>query len=101
MRKIINGKKYDTETASLICDYANVQNRTHFYSYSETLYQKKTGEFFIYVEGGPACPYSESGRGFACGSAKITPISENEAQKFVEEHGSVEMYEKIWGEVEE
>lgn len=101
MRKIINGKKYDTDTASLICDYENTCNRTDFYWYSEELYQKKTGEFFIFGEGGPASPYSESGRGWACGSKKITPISECDAQKFVEKNGSVEVYEKLWGEVEE
>jgi len=53
MKKIINGKRYDTETAQLIGS-ASYSNRTDFRFWSEELYRKKTGEFFLYGEGGPA-----------------------------------------------
>lgn len=52
MKKIINGKKYDTETAGLICEHDNGRSWTDFYFYKECLYKKKTGEFFIHEEGG-------------------------------------------------
>ena len=46
MKKYINGKVYDTETAQLIGTYANGGNWRDFSHYEETLYRKRTGEFF-------------------------------------------------------
>ena len=43
-------KKYDTETARAVADYANNGNWRDFTHFEETLYQKKTGEFFLYGE---------------------------------------------------
>lgn len=42
MNKIINGKKYDTETAIYVCHgcFGNFGEKT------VTLYRKKNGEFF-------------------------------------------------------
>ena len=45
MNKVIKGKKYNTETAKEICDRTSYCNGTP--SSWTTLYQKKTGEFFI------------------------------------------------------
>ncbi len=47
MKKIINGKRYDTETAKLIGS-DGYSNPSDFNYWSEDLYQKKTGEFFLY-----------------------------------------------------
>ncbi len=41
MKKIINGKKYDTETATRLADWNNGGYC------KETLYQKHTGEYFM------------------------------------------------------
>lgn len=99
MKKIINGKKYDTETAMEICGFSNGSD---FRYISEILYRKKTGEFFIYGEGGAMTSYAKDyGNGSIGGSSEIIPISEKRAKEFVEEYGSVEEYEKVFGEVEE
>ena len=57
MKKIINGKKYDTETAKLICwyDINTLVRHNHIYEndlnfWSRNLYLKKTGEYFIWNE---------------------------------------------------
>tara|TARA_R110002074_G_scaffold267046_1_gene439314 strand:- start:66 stop:371 length:306 start_codon:yes stop_codon:yes gene_type:complete len=101
MKKVINGKMYNTETAKLI--------ETHTYKYpsdfewfKESLYQKKTGEFFIDGEGGGLSKYAEEGAtgGWSYGS-KVSPISEIEAKAWVEEHSDVELYGELFGEVSE
>ena len=47
MKKIINGKKYDTETAKWLGDYWNGLGGNDFKKLFETLYQKKTGDYFL------------------------------------------------------
>lgn len=101
MKKIINGKKYDTETAVLICGHDNGRIWSDFYFYKECLYKKKTGEFFIYEEGGAASCVAEMHNGYSCGGSRINPISEYEAMCFVEKYGTAEAYESLFGEVEE
>ena len=52
MKQIINGKKYDTETAErLACEDAGLPVNDFAY-WCEELYRKKTGEFFLHGEGG-------------------------------------------------
>ena len=61
MKKIINGRKYDTDTAKIIDSYNNGQPCDDYAYFSETLYQKTTKEFFVYGHGGAASHY----RGFS------------------------------------
>lgn len=101
MKKIIEGKKYDTETAEYICKYS-IGYAGDFKHFSDTLYRKKNGEFFIYGEGGPMSKYSEIGENNSImGSEQIIPISVEEARTFVERYGSVKIYESTFGEVDE
>lgn len=46
MKKIISGKVYDTETAKELGSWSNMADYRNFSQFSETLYLKKTGEFF-------------------------------------------------------
>lgn len=101
MKKIINGKKYDTETARLICESDNGRTPSDFYYYRSKLYRKKTGEFFLYEEGGAASSLAEMHNGYTCGGCGIKPYSDYEAMEYVEKNGSVEAYEDLFGEVEE
>lgn len=51
MQTIINGKKYDTSDAQEIAD--NLKGYVSDLNYvSHTLYQTKSGDFFLYAEGG-------------------------------------------------
>jgi hypothetical protein len=84
MKKIINGKMYNTETAKKI-GYDN-DNPTG--NWAETLYQKRTGEFFI--------QHWDIWNGDC-----ITPISFKDAQKWLEDHGSAEQYAAVFGEPNE
>lgn len=48
MKKIINGKKYDTDMAKEVGYDNNGLLCSDFYYIEETLYKKKTGEFFMW-----------------------------------------------------
>ena len=83
MKKIINGRKYDTTTATQVC-YGFFGN---FGCKEVTLYQKKNGEFFEHHE--------------LDGKEWIEPVDESEAKRFAEEQMTGDEYEKFFGEVEE
>ena len=96
MVKIINGKKYDTETAKVIASYDNIDgvkildcNDAKYFD--KTLYMKNSGEYFICTDG-------NNWSGVEIG---IEPVDEDGAKKWSEEYLDGYEYEKIWGEVEE
>lgn len=103
MKKIINGKKYDTETATKIgfaCG-GGLSFRDFEY-WEETLYKKKTGEYFLFGEGGPASKYSVSiGSNSWSGGERFIPMTREEAAKWAEEALDVDAYEEEFGEVPE
>ena len=102
MKKIINGKKYDTETAKEVGRYDNGYGYGDFNHYKEWLYQKKTGEFFLYGEGGPMTKYSVScGNNGWSGGEKIIPMTVKAAKEWAEGHLDCDEYEAIFGEIEE
>lgn len=102
MKKIINGKVYDTETAKKVASWYSSYASNDCHYYEEELYQKKTGEFFLYGEGNAASPYSKScGQNEWCGSEKIMPMTFKEAQKWAEEHLDGDDYCAIFGEPDE
>ena len=102
MKKIINGKKYDTETAKKVgCACSNV-SRGDFSFWEEELYKKKTGEFFLYGSGGPASRYSKAvDMNTWSGDERIIPLTEDKAKKWCEKNLDVEEYEEVFGEVKE
>lgn len=101
MKKIINGRRYDTETAQQVAQYAH-SYPSEFDYYTETLYRKKGGEFFLHGYGHAASPYCEwvdsSTRG---AGERIVPMAYAEAQEWAEKHLDADEYEGIFGEVEE
>lgn len=102
MKKIINGKMYDTETAKELGSWSNGGGWNDFHHTEETLYRKKTGEFFLFGEGGPMTRYAVSeGQNFWTGGSRIMPMTYQEAQKWAEENLTADEYEEIFGEVAE
>lgn len=102
MKKIIKGKLYDTATAKRLGEYEPSPYRTDFHYFCETLYQKKTGEFFLHGEGNAASKYSRScGQNERTGGEQIQPLTYAEAQEWAEEHLDGEDYCEIFGEPSE
>ena len=101
MNKVIKGKRYDTNTAEELGIYQHLYPRDFNYM-RETLYRKRTGEFFLFGEGGAASKYRErTTDGMWCGGEKIMPLTLKEAQEWSENHLDGDEYEKIFGDVDE
>lgn len=100
MKKVIKGKVYDTEKAKFLAIWTNYGSWRDFNHIEESLYQKKTGEFFLHGEGGPATKYAETvGQNEWGYGERIMPMTYEEAQKWAEKHLDGDEYEKIFGEV--
>ena len=98
MKKYINGKVYNTNTAKQIAEDSYFSGG--FDQYSEELYQKKTGEFFLHGKGGPGSKYAyPAATGGYYGGEKIIPLTFEEARQWVEKTQSTEKYDEIFGEV--
>lgn len=102
MKKVINGKVYDTDTAKKLAVYANGGTWRDFNHLEETLYRKKTGEYFLHGEGGPMTRYAEaSGQNSWSGGERIMPMSYKEAIAWAAEHLDGDEYEEIFGKIVE
>lgn len=100
MKKIINGKVYDTEKAKFLATWKSYGSWRDFNHIEESLYQKKTGEFFLHGEGGPATKYAETvGQNEWGFGERIMPMSYEDARKWAEKQLEADEYEKIFGEV--
>lgn len=103
MRKVIDGKVYDTETAFWICDVSgrHDSDRGDFRWNDTGLYRAPKGAYFIAGEGNAmsrwARHYGQSERGPGSG---LEVVSEDEARELVEEHASADIYEVVFGEAE-
>ena len=97
MKKIINNRVYDTATArELACIDTGSSSDLDFWC--ETLYQKRTGEFFIHGEGGPMSRYAvNAGQNEWGWAEKIIPLTAANARKWAEEHLDADRYEAIFG----
>ena len=101
MKKIIKGKKYDTDTAELVGEYQYSYPRDFNYC-REELYRKRTGEFFLYGTGGPLSKYREAtGQNEWSGSEVIAPLDLVDAKDWVEENCNADKYEELFGTVED
>ena len=101
MRKIINRKAYDTNTAEELGIWSNGYSPRDFVYTEETLFRKKTGEYFLYGFGGPRSKYAKRIADGYTGGEMIIPMTQEEAELWAEEHLTTDEYETIFGEVEE
>lgn len=101
MKKIINKKIYDTDTAKEIANYSNGYSWGNYYHVHETLYRKKTGEFFLHGCGGAMTEYSNFKYGCWSGGERIVPLTEQETKVWVTAFCDADTYITLFGEVEE
>ena len=93
MKRIINNKVYDTETARKVGAWDNGLYGNNFEGMSETLYRKKNGEFFLYGEGGPMTKYARSaGNNSWSGGEEIIPLTVEAAREWAEKHLTADEY---------
>lgn len=102
MKKIINGKLYDTDTAREIASNDHGDGPRDFHYYAEALYKKRTGEYFLHGEGGPMSRYAESiGQNQWRGGERIEPMSYENAKTWAEENMDADDYMAEFGQVSE
>ena len=91
MTRIVDGKTYNTDTASLVCE------KNYYYNgdwiSSRDLYKTENGTYFFAIRGNCRELYAPAD--------KIELITEKEAKVFVEAYGNPERYISEWGEPEE
>lgn len=76
MKKIVNGRKYDTATAKVIGQWSSTDRYGYAYNLTDNrydtviLFKKRNGEYFLYRE----CAFGE----------KIAPIDEAEGKRLTD-----------------
>lgn len=98
MKKIIDGKMYNTETAILVAEDDNGFGCGDFQYACEELYITKKGTFFLYGEGGAMSKYSDSSGNNSWGIREINPLDKDEAYEWLEECNEVEAIEKYFSD---
>lgn len=88
MKKVIEGKLYNTQTAKEVTFWQNEYLANDIYYHCITLFKKKSGEYFLEHTGGAGTEY--------CGG-EIIPLSTEDAMKFVLNHADDETFHAEFG----
>jgi len=102
MKKIINGKRYDTEAKHTTKVASHGDGYVgDFHHWQEDLYRTGHGNWYLVGEGGALSRYSEPvcGGGMGGTSDVVVPLTETEAQRWLEEAGETEAVEQYFGEM--
>lgn len=92
MKQIIQGKLYDTEKAKPVAE-ANEYER-----FRETLYRKRTGEYFLAGSGSADSKYAKSlGDNRWSSGSRIIPLTYDAARQWGEANMSADEYEAVFG----
>ena len=101
MKKFIKSRIYDTATAHKCGEWDNGYYPSDFNFCGETLYRKRTGEFFLHGAGHALSKYAGRSGGSSGWGEQITPMSYAEAQAWAESHLDGDEYIAIFGESED
>ena len=101
MRKVINGRIYNTATSECIGRWDNGIYGNDFRSCSEDLYKNTKGAYFLFAEGGAMSEYAVHSGNNSWGGRKLIPLTATVSQEWGEIHLSVEDYEAEFGTQEE
>lgn len=100
MKKVINGKMFNTESAKMLGRWENDFPTNDFSYCKEELYLTKSGNYFLYGTGGPLSIYGKRIGSNIHGDSVINAFTESEAKEWAEEHLSGDEYENAF-ELEE
>jgi hypothetical protein len=95
MKAIIDGKRYDTETAECVASWSNGLGPRDFKHCDEGLYRTKAGSWFLRGSGGPLSSWSKPyGNNGSQGGEGIRPLGADEALEWLERHGENDAIEE-------
>lgn len=102
MKKVINGKVYDTDKAVLIAraDHDNIKD-AYGMPCRQVLFRKKTGEFFLYLEQGTSLTLNNILGGDYRHGRGIYPLTYGQAQMWSEAEMSADAWENLFGDPED
>ena len=84
MRKVIEGKRYDTETDKQVAG-GYYSNYGEFQYWCEELYRTREGNWFVYGEGGEKFSYARTvEQNKTTGGNEIIPLTREEALAWLE-----------------
>ncbi|MDY6830978.1 MAG: hypothetical protein SWC96_03925 [Thermodesulfobacteriota bacterium] len=98
MMRIIEGKRYNTETAEKIVDWSNSYPPGDFKRCAESLYRTKKGNWFLAGEGGPMSKYAEPVGDMTGGGSGIIPLTDQDALQWLEDKEFVDEIEAYFSE---
>lgn len=84
MKRIIDGKTYNTETATHVCETSNGLPHSDFRSEYSDLYVTKKGAYFLAGSGGPSSRFAREVEDGRSGGSGIIPLTKSEALDCVE-----------------
>lgn len=100
MKRIIDGKRYDTSTAEEV-GFAKHGSRRDFEYYEETLYCKRTGEYFVHGYGHGESKYAKQVLGDWGPGEDIVPMTYEQAREWAERNLDADDYEREFGPTSE
>lgn len=99
MKKILEGKVYNTETARVIGTWSNNLPISDFRNETATLYVTKKGNFFVAGESGPMGSFAHSEGNMTSGGEGLFALSKREALDWAERHLDAEEYEEFFADI--
>jgi hypothetical protein len=96
MKKIIDGKRYDSEKAERVAGFQNGLGASDFRYIFEDLYRTASGSWFLHGEGGAMTEYSKPDGDGWTGGSDIHPLDEEEARKWLEDRDDIGALEKYF-----
>lgn len=97
MRKVIKGRLYDTDKATMVAE-GTESYITEFDYVRETLYRKRTGEYFLHGFGHAGSRYAKRvGDSTWSAGEGIVPLTYDEARDWTERAGDADAYEREFG----
>ena len=98
MKRIIDGKRYNTETAHRVGSVGSATINVSDFGYWEAdLYRTPRGRWFLAGKGGPMTMFSRpDGGGMTSGGSGLIPISDTEAQEYLEDVEAMDALERFF-----
>lgn len=99
MKKLIDGKVYNTDTATPIGTWSNNLSTRDFRNETATLYVTKKGAFFVAGESGPMGSFAYSVGNMTSGGEGLFALTKEEALEWAERHLDLEDYEEFFSDM--
>lgn len=97
MKRIVDGKRYDTDTATMLAlwDNGHLSSDFHYHYHKETLYKTRNGSYFLHGEGGALSTYGRQyGKNQGSGE-EIIPLTADDAFCWLQEHATAACEEEF------